>query len=118
MIERMRQRASHEVIVDWQQCLDVFVAPFVSPVTSALRAMAVAAGMVSIQPFITGIAIIDLAAQGICAAADNIFQRFFVAGQHALTVLCSVGRSVFPEDIGSFEHDWILATGYWLLVTC
>jgi hypothetical protein len=78
--------------------------------------MAVAAGVIAVEPVITGSAIIDLAVQSVCAAADNIVQRFFVAGEHAVAILRLIGRTVFPDDVGEFEHGWKLDTRNWKLI--
>jgi hypothetical protein len=62
--------------------------------------MAVAAGVIGVEAVLTGIAIVDVSAHRLCAAAEDIVQRFFVAGEHAVAVLRLVGWSVFAEDVG------------------
>ena len=64
--------------------------------------------MIGIQPFFTGIAIVDVAAHDLSAAEFDVLHRLYVAGEHAVAVLRPIGRAVCVEDIRQFQAFCLL----------
>ena len=106
VVERMGQREGDQEIGDRQQFSHLFVAPFIRPIIAALGAMAVAAGVIGVESVLTGVAVIDMAAQDLRATAFDGLHRLFMTGEHFFPILLAIGRAVFSEDIREFKHSW------------
>jgi hypothetical protein len=99
VVEGMRQRTGDQEIVDRQEFLQLLVVPLISSVMAALRSMTVAAGMIGIHAFLTGVARIDMPAHGVRTAAEDVLYGLNVVGEQAVAVFCQIVRAVFPEDV-------------------
>jgi hypothetical protein len=67
---------------------------------AALGAMAIAAGMIGVEPVLTSVAVIDMTTHNLRAAVLDVVHRLFMARQHAFAILRPIGRAVFAEDVG------------------
>jgi hypothetical protein len=65
---------------------------------AALRAMAVSAGMIAVEPLFTVVTIIDFAPQGVCTTSGDVVYRLFVVWQYTVAVLLKICRAVFPGN--------------------
>jgi hypothetical protein len=93
----------HVKVGDWEEFLTPFFQPCLGIRAMALRATAVAAGMVDIMLLAAVITLEQVPSQDLRATVENILDRSPMAGEQTLPEPRQVGTAITPKDV---RHLW------------
>ena len=102
--QRTRQGERQQKVGYGQKQIALFLQPILRSILLALRTVAIAARVVAVPTFTTVDAVVEVTAQRLGPALLNGAHGRQVAGQHAWSVLLSIGWPIFTEDVGQFDY--------------